>query len=298
MRLSLSNTFALRLDGTADYLFDYSAAQGVRDRTTLGLEAGISLMFGRGFGGGHWDPYGDQQFASTAPPQSAPPPATTEQPVVAEPVDAAPAAAAEEVTVAAEEPVVEKTCPDAPVGAPVDDDGCPLPVTDREVAEDVPEPAEVVEPEPDADADGDGVYDSVDACSGTAPGTRVDAKGCPILFEENKSEITLRGVTFMPGTWDLTPNARVILDGVAQALLANSSIRVEIAGFTDNRGALNRNLWLSQTRADAVKLYLNQKGVPRDRMVARGYGPSNPVASNDTSDGRALNRRVELRRLR
>jgi outer membrane protein OmpA-like peptidoglycan-associated protein len=79
--------------------------------------------------------------------------------------------------------------------------------------------------------------------------------------------------------------------------LAYPSLRIEIAGYTDNVGDQRRNVWLSQTRADAVKLYLSRQGVARDRMVTRGYGPADPVASNATPEGRARNRRVELRRL-
>lgn len=166
-------------------------------------------------------------------------------------------------------------CPDTRAGTEVNAEGCPLGL----------------------DGDGDGVTDANDKCLATPRGARVDAVGCTVLFEGDETGIILEGVTFRPGTWDLTPEARRILDGVAQALLANPSIRVEIAGYSDNTGEQRRNIWLSQTRADAVKLYLRRQGVPRDRMRTKGYGPADPVASNDTSQGRARNRRIELHRL-
>ena len=76
----------------------------------------------------------------------------------------------------------------------------------------------------------------------------------------------------------------------------NPDINVEVSGHTDNTGASATNLRLSQARADAVRAYLATKGVAPERMVAKGYGPAQPIAPNTTSAGRAQNRRVELRR--
>ena len=86
-------------------------------------------------------------------------------------------------------------------------------------------------------------------------------------------------------------------DAVAQSLAANDSIRVEVGGHTDNTGSRATNLALSQARAEAVRHYLVRHGVAADRLVARGYGPDSPVAGNGTREGRAQNRRVELRRI-
>ena len=88
-----------------------------------------------------------------------------------------------------------------------------------------------------------------------------------------------------------------VLDSIARQLVALPDIRIEIAGHTDSSGLYRRNVTLSRARAEAVRLYLHQRGVPLDRMSARGFGPDRPVASNGTSEGRATNRRVELRRL-
>jgi outer membrane protein OmpA-like peptidoglycan-associated protein len=166
-------------------------------------------------------------------------------------------------------------CPNTPAGAEVDTVGC----------------VRIV------DSDGDGVDDKKDKCPGTAAGTRVDAAGCVILFPEAKTAVVLRGVTFEPGRATLKPDSYTILDIVASSLVGNPDIRVEIAGHTDNTGSAATNTRLSQARADAVMTYLLSKGVAADRMVAKGYGPSQPVAANTTADGRALNRRVELRKV-
>jgi outer membrane protein OmpA-like peptidoglycan-associated protein len=79
--------------------------------------------------------------------------------------------------------------------------------------------------------------------------------------------------------------------------VANPDVRIEVAGHTDNTGSAAINQRLSQARAAAVRAYLARKGVAPVRMVARGYGPNDPVAPNTTAEGRARNRRVELRRI-
>jgi OOP family OmpA-OmpF porin len=130
----------------------------------------------------------------------------------------------------------------------------------------------------------------------------VDAVGCPILFrvEESTGEVQpliLRGVNFETGKSTLTTASYGILDEVASSLVVHEDVRIEIAGHTDATGPMALNLRLSRARAEAVRAYLAQKGVAVDRMVAQGYGPDEPLATNSTADGRALNRRVELRLL-
>src|SRR5438309_1614025 len=166
-------------------------------------------------------------------------------------------------------------CPNTPPGTEVDAVGCTR-VTD---------------------SDGDGVDDTKDKCPGTAPGTRVDAAGCPILFTPERTPVILRGVTFETGRSALKLESHTVLDIVAQSLLDNPDIRIEIAGYTDSTGAPATNLRLSQARAAAVRAYLAGRGVAPGRMVARGYGAAKPVAPNTTLDGRAQNRRVELHQL-
>jgi outer membrane protein OmpA-like peptidoglycan-associated protein len=194
-------------------------------------------------------------------------------------------------------------CPNTPAGATVDTTGCPVDSDHDGVPDGIDKcPGTPASTEVDtagcqraSDADGDGIDDTKDKCPGTAAGTRVDAAGCPILFTEAKTPVVLRGVTFETGRSALKPDSYTILDIVAASLIANPDIKIEIAGHTDNTGTAGTNTRLSQARADAVRAYLASKGVAPERMVARGYGPSQPVAPNTTPTGRAQNRRVELR---
>ena len=196
-------------------------------------------------------------------------------------------------------------CPNTPTGATVDATGCPTDGDKDGVYDGLDKcPGTPSGTEVDSsgcqrtrDTDGDGVDDSKDKCPGTAAGTRVDAAGCPILFTEARTPVILRGVTFETGKSALKPESFTVLDIVAASLVANPTIRIEIAGHTDNTGASATNERLSQSRAEAVRAYLASKGVTPDRMVAKGYGPSVPVAPNTTAAGRAQNRRVELRQL-
>jgi OOP family OmpA-OmpF porin len=107
----------------------------------------------------------------------------------------------------------------------------------------------------------------------------------------------LEGVNFATNKAELTPESRAVLDRVAISLQAYPEIRVEVAGHTDNKGARALNVRLSQKRAESVRDYLIGKGVAADRLVAKGYGPDAPLATNDTDEGRAQNRRTELNKL-
>ena len=81
---------------------------------------------------------------------------------------------------------------------------------------------------------------------------------------------------------------------LAEFLFRNSGLRVELAGHTDNVGSENYNLKLSADRAEMVRNALIAKGVDKDRLTAKGYGASQPIAPNDTEEHRALNRRTEM----
>ncbi len=196
-------------------------------------------------------------------------------------------------------------CPNTPAGAIVDATGCPLDSDKDGVPDGIDKcpntPAGVEVDEVGCqrfkDSDGDGVDDSKDKCPNTPPGTRVDAVGCPILFTPERTPVILRGVIFETGKSALKPESFTVLDIVAQSLAANPDIRIEIAGYTDSTGAATTNLRLSQARASAVRAYLGSKGIAPDRMVAKGYGAANPIATNRTAAGRTQNRRVELHQL-
>jgi outer membrane protein OmpA-like peptidoglycan-associated protein len=92
----------------------------------------------------------------------------------------------------------------------------------------------------------------------------------------------------------LTPEAMAILDKAVGLLDKQEKVVVEVAGHTDSVGTEEYNQKLSERRAIAVKDYLESKGITATRLSAVGYGEAQPVASNDTDAGRALNRRVEL----
>jgi len=138
----------------------------------------------------------------------------------------------------------------------------------------------------DGDSDGDGVPDSRDECPGTAPGTPVDSRGCPTMP-------TMQDVHFRFDDASLTPAAEQILDGAVDTLKQNSHVRVEIVGHTDSIGSEEYNQKLSERRAESVRTYLESKGIESSRLSASGKGESEPVASNDTPEGRAKNRRVD-----
>jgi outer membrane protein OmpA-like peptidoglycan-associated protein len=108
--------------------------------------------------------------------------------------------------------------------------------------------------------------------------------------------ITLSGqVLFVTGKSELLPAAQDQLDQVAKALKDQGEIKpMVVEGYTDSVGTDSSNLTLSKNRAEAVRSYLVSKGIPSDKISSVGKGKANPVASNDTPDGRANNRRVEI----
>lgn len=143
----------------------------------------------------------------------------------------------------------------------------------------------------DTDMDDDGVLDDYDFCPNTLAKARVDRNGCMLTAQT----VTLQGVNFEYNSSRLTTYAEQTLQGVARALRDQPGIQIEIAGHTDSRGADTYNLNLSRARAQAVNEFLIALGISDERLVARGYGETQPVSSNDTDAGRANNRRVELR---
>lgn len=195
-------------------------------------------------------------------------------------------------------PLADAPAP-APVPAPAkatDSDGDGLadardkcPTTPASTADGCPAPAPVVR----TDSDGDGVYDSQDQCAGTLSGLKVDASGCAVQSEAQS--VVLKGVTFLPGSATLTADAKSVLDAAAASLSADRSLKVELGGHTDAQGKDAANLALSQKRADSARAYLVGKGVEASRLTAKGYGETQPIADNNTVEGRAENRRVELK---
>ena len=104
----------------------------------------------------------------------------------------------------------------------------------------------------------------------------------------------VRGVTFVTGSAKLTQQARGVLDIIANRL-QRSPLAVEIAGHASSTGTPERNMTLSQARAESVMKYLVMRGVDAKMLTAKGYGVTQPIADNSTRDGRTANQRVELR---
>ncbi|UCG86228.1 MAG: OmpA family protein [Gemmatimonadota bacterium] len=204
-------------------------------------------------------------------------------------------------------------CPDTPDAVAVDEFGCPTD-SDMDGVFDANDECPGTPPNTEvnargcplvSDADGDGVPDSADRCPNTAPGHPVDAVGCPVLFviaggafvtqQGQQEKLILQGVNFQTSRSRLTQESYAILDLVAASLLEHPDVHIEIGGHTDATGTDAINNPLSQARAQAVMAYLARKGVPLERMEAHGYGSRQPIATNRTREGRAQNRRVELR---
>jgi outer membrane protein OmpA-like peptidoglycan-associated protein len=116
------------------------------------------------------------------------------------------------------------------------------------------------------------------------------------LKKYKTGEVTvLRNTFFDSDKTALKPESKTELDKVAEMLNEQNTMRIEISGHTDNTGKPDYNLRLSQGRAESVKAYLIAKGISAGRIETRGYGDTKPVAGNDTVEGKALNRRTEMK---
>jgi len=144
---------------------------------------------------------------------------------------------------------------------------------------------------PNLDDDGDGVPNSEDICWTTPAGDTVDIYGCTISQDP---VVTLQGVHFATDSSALTSEAKSILDSAVGAINASSSSLIDVEGHTDSRGSDSYNEALSERRAQSVADYLASQGVSASSLNPIGMGEGSPVASNDTRDGRRLNRRVDV----
>jgi OOP family OmpA-OmpF porin len=146
------------------------------------------------------------------------------------------------------------------------------------------------------DADGDGVADKDDSCPQEA-GTVANG-GCPEMSVEVVEDLnsSTADILFTLGSSALNYEAKAILDEIAQVLKAYPTTYLEIAGHTCNIDTFTFNQGLSEARAKAVRQYLiTKQGINPSRLTAKGYGENEPIADNSTADGRAKNRRVEIR---
>ena len=139
------------------------------------------------------------------------------------------------------------------------------------------------------DSDHDGIADNIDKCANTAQGEKVDAIGCGV-------NVSI-AVNFATNSADLTPESNTELDRIVSLFNSTPVISGVVEGYTDSTGSAEYNKELSAKRAQAVADYLISHGVSRDRVHPRGRGEANPVADNNTPEGRAENRRVVLKRV-
>ena len=123
---------------------------------------------------------------------------------------------------------------------------------------------------------------------------RVEEKAVATEKRVQRTKEVLRGVTFITGSATLTEEAKATLNVVANRLLRQPTT-VEVQGHTSSTGSFEFNMKLSEQRAMAVRRHFISRGVPAESITARGYGPTQPIASNDTPEGRRANQRVELR---
>ena len=156
-------------------------------------------------------------------------------------------------------------CPDTSAGVKVDASGCEL------------------------DSDGDGVADSKDDCPNTPAGATVTDAGCAV-------QIVLQNVLFDLNSDKISNEYTPTLDRIADSLKARTDIKsIEVTGHTDSTGGAAYNQTLSEQRAKAVADYLATQGVSGSLLTTKGKGESSPIADNKTAEGRAQNRRVELK---
>ena len=158
-----------------------------------------------------------------------------------------------------------------------------------------------------ADDDADGVSNKFDKCPNTPMHTVVDGSGCAlvvpapvvhervIITEEDRRIVgeAIKDLEFELGKATIKAHSYPTLNRVA-ALLVQKNFSLKLAGHTDNSGSMARNLALSKDRAEAVKTYLVEHGANPSTIEATGYGPSQPIATNKTAEGRQDNRRVEF----
>jgi outer membrane protein OmpA-like peptidoglycan-associated protein len=120
-------------------------------------------------------------------------------------------------------------------------------------------------------------------------------KDIPLQPIEVNASIVLNNIFFDINKYDLKPESRVELDKLTQLLKENPTLHVQINGHTDNAGNPSDNLTLSNNRAKAVVNYLISNGIAAERLSSKGFGETQPVAGNNTEEGRAKNRRTEMK---
>lgn len=162
-------------------------------------------------------------------------------------------------------------CPGTPLGRRIDNKGC------------------LTLPEPDEDDDG--VADASDACPATMDGLLADPRGC---VQRVAQTIIVKGVHFDSSSSALDDKALQSLDAVYRMLIGDPGLHLEIGGHADSSGSAAENRQLARQRAELSRNYLVSKGIAPERLSFKGYSSAEPTVDNDTPEGRAINRRIEL----
>lgn len=173
-------------------------------------------------------------------------------------------------------------CKDTPANSQVDVNGCPV------------------------DSDHDGIPDYLDKCPESPAGAVVDATGCSkendkdgtVVWQRSERTVLNSGVTFNSGGTTLLPSAYPELNKLLEKMRALPNSRWIVEGYTDNVGSDVINQEISLKRAESVVEYFYSKGIAKTRFTLIGKGESEPVADNSTPEGRALNRRVVIIRVK
>ena len=152
---------------------------------------------------------------------------------------------------------------------------------------------------PDPDPDRDGISGDADKCP-NEPETKngfEDADGCPDTIPDKVKKFSgvVKGIEFDRGKDTIRPVSTPVLDEALAVLKEYATIKIQISGHTDTDGEHDKNVDLSQRRADAVKAYFVGKGVDAGRIQTRGVGPDEPIADNKTAAGKQKNRRIEFK---
>ncbi len=217
-------------------------------------------------------------------------------------------------------------CPDTPETITVDSDGCPEDSDNDGVYDHLDQcPKTLTGIAVDhrgcpQDSDRDGVSDNLDQCPDTLSGIAVDSNGCSKKNDNDMDGVSnpsdqcpetpkganvdtrgcwvIKGIKFDSWRWAIKPKFYPFLDEVYIILTNIPNLNIEIEGHSDSSGSPGTNQMLSEKRAKAIKQYLIRKGIDAKRLAAKGFGPLKPITTNDTPEGRATNRRVEIRPLR
>lgn len=202
-------------------------------------------------------------------------------------------------------------CPTVPglknfAGCPEPDDDKDGLVNSKDQCPNEPEDKDGIQDEdgcPEKDADTDGILDPKDKCPLQPEifNGNEDEDGCPdegqqlMKLAGNKLEI-IEKVNFKTGSSTIDGKGSFkVLDAVASLMKSNDELKIRVEGHTDNKGKRDYNVKLSKERAQACVDYLvGKKGIAADRLASEGFGPDRPIATNDTEQGRATNRRTEF----